>query len=132
VLIGAEVMKLPVDALKVVAGWLMLAWFGAALALTVGGASAFNELVPRIWQPFSYVLFPLSGAAFMVSALPPAAQEFVLLFPMVHGLELVREGWFGDAVRTRHDMGYMASVSGVLTLTGLLLLRVAARRVEAK
>lgn len=129
--IGVEAMAAPDDPLKVLAGWLMLCWFGASLGLAVGAASAFSELVARLWAPISYLLFPLSGAAFMVDALPKAGQQVVLLFPMVHGVEMVRDGFFGDTIRTVHDLGLMATVSLLLTLLGLLLLRVAGRRVEA-
>ncbi len=122
----------PNDLLKVFAGWLMLAWFGAALALLIGAASSYSELVDRIWHPASYLLFPMSGAAFMVDWLPLAAQKIVLLLPMVHGVEMIRDGYFGTLVRTHYDMTYMASINLVLTLAGLLLLQDAARRVEAR
>lgn len=129
---GIEWIAPPVDLLQVVAGWLMLAWFGAALAITVGAATAYSEIVDRMWHPTAYLLFPLSGAAFMVDWLPPAMQEVVLLLPMVHGVEMVREGYFGNVVRTHYDVGYMAMINLVLTLLGLLLLRDAANRVEAQ
>jgi ABC-type polysaccharide/polyol phosphate export permease len=122
----------PVDLLKVIFGWLMLAWFGASLALTIGALSTYAKLVSRLWQPASYVLFPLSGAAFMVDWLPTALQKIVLLLPMVHGVEMVREGYFGNTVRTHYDMAYMATCCLVLTLTGLFLTHDAARRVEAE
>lgn len=124
-----EWIEPPHDALLVAFGWLMLCWFGAALALVIGAATAYSEIVERLWHPASYLLFPLSGAAFMVDWLPPAAQEVILLLPMVHGVEILREGYFGNAVRTIYDMGYMAKVNLVLTLLGLFLVRDAGRRV---
>lgn len=127
-----EWIELPADLLMVMAGWLMLAWFGAALSLVIGAATTYSELVDRIWHPASYLLFPMSGAAFMVDWLPAAAQKIVLLLPMVHGVEMVREGFFGQLVRTHYDVGYMASINLVLTLCGLLLLRDAATRAEAR
>jgi capsular polysaccharide transport system permease protein len=127
-----EWIKPPVDPLRVVAGWFMLGWFGAALALSVGSAAALSHLVERIWHPASYLLFPLSGAAFMVDWLPPAGQEFALILPMVHAVELIREGYFGDVVRTHYDMTYMASFNLGLTLAGLFLMHAAARRVGEK
>ena len=127
-----EWMELPADPLLVVSGWLMLAWFGAALAVLVGAASAYSELVDRIWHPTAYLLFPLSGAAYMVDWLPAKAQAVVLLLPMVHGVEMLREGYFGHVVRTHYDAVYMAQVNLVLTLLGLLLVRDAARRAEAR
>lgn len=128
--IAIDVISPPVDLLQVLGGWLMLAWFGAALGMLLGAATAYSEIVDRIWHPTSYLLFPLSGAAFMVEWLPPRGQEVVLLLPMVHGVEMLREGYFGDAVRTHYDAGYMALCCLVLTLVALLLVRDAGRRVE--
>jgi capsular polysaccharide transport system permease protein len=132
IFIAAEWISPPVDLLLVVSGWLMLAWFGASLSLVIGAATAYSELVERIWHPTAYLLFPLSGAAFMVEWLPPAAQEVVLLLPMVHGVEMVREGYFGNAVRTHYDAGYMALCSLGLTFLGLYMVHDAGRRVEAQ
>jgi ABC-type polysaccharide/polyol phosphate export permease len=108
----------------------MLAWFGASLALMIGAGTAFSEIVERLWHPAAYLLFPLSGAAFMVDWLPVGMQKFVLLLPMVHGTEMLREGYFGNVVTTHYDLGYMASCCLLLSLTGLYLVRQASRRVE--
>lgn len=129
--VGLEMIEWPVDLLQVIAGWLMLAWFGAALGMFIGSATAYSELVDRIWHPVSYLLFPLSGAAFMVEWLPPGGREVVLWLPMVHGVEMVREGYFGNLVPTHYDVGYLALANLVLTWAGLLLMRDAARRVES-
>jgi ABC-type polysaccharide/polyol phosphate export permease len=125
-------MPLPIDPLKVVFGWLLLAWFGASLALLVGAGTAYTPIAERLWHPAAYLLFPLSGAAFMVDWLPPAFQELVLLLPMVHGVELLRDGYFGNAVRTHYAVGYIAVACLVLTLAGLVLVREAGRRVETQ
>lgn len=119
----------PENILKIVAGWLILAWFGAALATWLGALSHENELVDKLWHPFSYLLFPLSGAAFMVDALPKGAQDAVLWIPMVNGVELVREGWFGARAVAHYDVLYVVSVSLALSLIALLQVRKTARRV---
>jgi ABC-type polysaccharide/polyol phosphate export permease len=132
IFVGLGAIEPPADMLKVVAGWLMLAWFGAGLGMLMGSATAYSPLVDRFWQPTSYVLFPLSGAAFMVEWLPPAARDTILLLPMVHGVEYVREGFFGGVVRTHHDLAYMALVNLLLVFFGLVLMRGAARELEQK
>jgi capsular polysaccharide transport system permease protein len=126
--IGLEWIAPPEDLLMVVAGWLMLVWFGAALAILLGAATAYTEIVERVWHPAAYLVFPLSGAAFMVDWLPPAAQETVLLLPMVHGVEMVREGFFGTLARTHYDAAYMAAINLCLSFAGLFVLRDAGRR----
>lgn len=41
-------MDLPEDVLKVVGGWLMLAWFGSALGILLGSMAEDSELVERL------------------------------------------------------------------------------------
>lgn len=122
-------MKPPEDILKIVFGWFMLAWFGAALGLFIGALAARTELVEKIWHPMAYLLFPMSGAVFMVDWLPASAQKLVLLLPMVHGVELLREGYFGSMVHAHYDLAYMASCCLGLSLLGLALERVVSRQV---
>jgi capsular polysaccharide transport system permease protein len=123
-------MPLPEDLLMVVCGWFMLAWFGASLALLIGAGTAYSEIIERLWHPAAYLLFPLSGAAFMVEWLPVGMQKVLLLLPMVHGVEMLRAGYFGNVVPTHYDVGYMASCCLVMSLAGLYLVRQASRRVE--
>lgn len=126
---GIGWMSPPEDILKIIIGWFMLAWFGASLAILVGTLSARTEIIEKIWHPTTYLLFPLSGAAFMVDWLPPVAQKFVLYLPMVHGVEILREGYFGSTVNAHYDIGYMAMVCLVMTLFGLSQERVVSRQV---
>jgi capsular polysaccharide transport system permease protein len=123
-------MPAPVDLLEVLFGWLMLAWFGVSLALLIGAGTAFSETVERLWHPTAYLLFPMSGAAFMVEWLPPRMQKVLLLLPMVHGTEMLREGYFGNVVKTHHNVEYMAACCLVMSLCGLYVVRLAARRLE--
>lgn len=113
-------LKPPEDILQVAGGWLMTAWFGFALALYVGALSENSETVEKLWHPISYFAFPLSGAAFLVNALPVVAQKYILLLPMVHGVEYLREGFFGSAIVAHYDLGYMAVCNAALTLLGLI------------
>lgn len=122
-------MSLPEDLLEVSLGWVMTAWFGFSLALVLGALSEMNELVEKLWHPAAYLLFPLSGAAFLVNSLPKAAQDIVTLLPMVHGVELVREGFFGSQIVAHYSLGYMASCNSALMFLGLILVRKASLRV---
>lgn len=110
----------PEDVLSVVAGWLMLAWFGTALAIILASYAEEYETVEKLWHPASYLLFPLSGAGFMVDALPVEAQRLVLYLPMVHSVEAIREGFFGSQIVAHYDLWYMAKINLVITLLGLI------------
>lgn len=116
-------LELPEDALQVVGGWMLLAWFAAGLGLTIGGLSEKAEVVGRFWHPFSYILMTMSGVAFIVDALPPGARDHALWIPMINAVEYLREGWFGSAMRAHYDLPYLIGVNVALTLVGLSLVR---------
>lgn len=122
-------MHLPEDVLKVAWGWMMLAWFGSSLAILLGALAEETELVEKLWHPISYFLLPVSGAAYIVDALPKDFQEVVLLLPLVHGVELVREGFFGSQIKAHYDMGYLTAINLGLTLFALALTRRVSRKV---
>jgi ABC-type polysaccharide/polyol phosphate export permease len=122
-------LKPPEDILQIAAGWLMLAWFGSSLALLLGALSETSETVEKLWHPLSYITFPLSGAAFLVDALPKQAQDVVLYLPMVHGVEYIREGYFGSAITAHYDLKYMALINLGLMLFGLAQLQKVSRTV---
>jgi ABC-2 type transport system permease protein/capsular polysaccharide transport system permease protein len=98
---------------------MLLAWFGGALALTLGSMSERFNLVEKIWPAVALILFPLSGAAFMVDALPPQAQNILLYLPMLHGVEYLREGFFGSQINAHYDIAYLIIANTLLTLFGL-------------
>jgi ABC-type polysaccharide/polyol phosphate export permease len=119
----------PEDISKILFAWVMLAWFGSSLAILMGALSEQSEIVEKLWHPASYLTFPLSGAAFMVDSLPKLAQDIVLMLPMVHGVELLREGYFGSTFKAHYDLSYMISVCACLTLLGLAKVREVSQKV---
>lgn len=119
----------PEDVLQVIGGWLLIFWFGAALALFIGSLAYKNELVDRIWHPVAYLTFPLSGAGFIVDALPTKTQEYLLYVPMVNGVEYLREGYFGSLIKAHYDIEYMVLVNAGMTLLALSQVRKVAGRV---
>lgn len=120
----------PHDPLHVILGWLMMAWFALGLGLTVGAATVFSPVIERIWHPIAYLLFPLSGAAYMADWLPPGMRNLLLVLPMVHALEFIREGYFANHLHFHYDMQYMALCNLGLTLSGLLMVRAAGHKLE--
>jgi ABC-type polysaccharide/polyol phosphate export permease len=121
--VSLEWMNPPEDSLKVVQGWLLTAWFGAAFAMLLGSWAEKSEIVEKLWHPAAYLLFPLSGAAYLVDALPKEAQYAALWLPMVNGVEMVREGYFGSKMVAHYDLGYFVSCNMILTLFALALER---------
>lgn len=119
----------PEDVLMVTGGWLLLAWFGASLAMLLGAFAEKSELVERFWHPVSYIAFPLSGAAYMVDALPTSVQKYALYIPMVNGVEMVREGYFGNQIRAHYDLPYLVGCCIALTVLALAQVAVVNREI---
>ncbi|MEG3178431.1 ABC transporter permease [Sphingomonas sp. RB3P16] len=119
----------PEDVLQVIGGWVVLAWFGMASALLLTAWAEQSELVEKLWHPASYLLFPLSGAAFLVDILPVEAQKIVLYLPMVNCTEYIRDGFFGTKFHAHYDMAYAMIVCAVFTLLALAQLRKVSREV---
>ncbi|MGF6661622.1 capsular polysaccharide transport system permease protein [Paraburkholderia atlantica] len=120
----------PDDISMIVFGWIYMALFGTGLGLTIGALTERSEMTERIWHTAAYLLFPLSGAVFMVDWLPAKAQSIILLIPMVHGVEMIRGGYFGSLVKPHYDIGYMVVSDLVILLIGLYLVAEASKRVE--
>ncbi|CAK0744612.1 Capsule polysaccharide export inner-membrane protein CtrC [Gammaproteobacteria bacterium] len=123
-------MSLPDDILTAIIGWFLLSWFSLALSFIVGAISERSEVIERVWHVVTYLMFPLSGATFMVDWLPKYFQEYILWVPMIHGTEMIRRGYFGTIIRTYEDPAYLITVNLVLFLLGLALIRETGRRVE--
>jgi len=123
-------IKTPDNIIEMLLGWVVLIWFSSALGLVIGSLSERSDVVERVWHTVTYLLFPLSGAAYMVDWLPHSFQRIVLLLPMVHATEIIREGYYGTLIRFHYDVLYVAAFNCTLTLVGLLLTRDAGKRVE--
>lgn len=122
-------MEPPEDVLELCGAWLMTAWFGASLALFLGAVGEKSDLVEKLWHPLAYILFPLSGAAFVADALPPDTREKMLLIPMVHCTEMIREAFFGSKVVAHYSVSYLLSWNMTLTILGLSIERKLSREV---
>lgn len=124
---AAEWVLPPEDVLEVLGGWLLLAWFGAGLALTLGGLSEKFDVVAKLWPPMTYILLPLSGTAFIADALPERGREIMLYLPMLNCVEIIREGWFGTKMIAHYYVDYVVVFNLVLTFTGFALIRQAGK-----
>ena len=121
VFIATGWMTLPANLLTLLSGWLLMIWFTVGLAMVVGALSEISEGFERTWHIMTYLLFPLSGAVFMVEWLPKDAQKLAQYVPMVNATEMIRDGYYGTIVRTYYDPLYLLVFSSVLVGIGLIL-----------
>ena len=130
IFIAAGFMKMPSDILTMILAWGLLSWFAISLGLVVGAISEMSEVFDRFWHTATYLIFPFSGSVFMVDWLPKSAQDFVLWLPMVHGVEMLRHGYFGEAVKTYESPHYVMLINTILLLIGLVMVQDVSRKVE--
>jgi ABC-type polysaccharide/polyol phosphate export permease len=119
----------PENILLVAWGWFLTAWFGAGLATLLGAWSETTEIIEKLWHPLAYLLFPLAGAAFLADAVPEQFRNYVLWIPMVHGTEMIRDGYFGSKFIAHYSGTYLVTVNLVLCLVALALERKASREI---
>lgn len=113
----------PENVLQVMGGWGLLAWFGMALALTLGPLSERYPVVQKLWSPMAILLFILSGTSFLLDTFPASVRYWLLWLPMTSGLEYLREGFFGSDFRAHYDIGYMCIATMLLMMFGLSQVR---------
>jgi ABC-type polysaccharide/polyol phosphate export permease len=51
---------------------------------------------------------------------------------MVHGVEMLREGYFGVGIRATYDVGYLVRCNMVMTAVALLLINKVTKLVKAE
>ena len=124
-------MDLPVDPLQAALAWYLLGWFFIAVGLIAVYLDERSEIFERVWHVITYLTLPLTGAFSMVSWLPKSVQEILLYSPMVHGVEMLREGYFGSGIRAQYDIGYFVTCNLALTAVALLLVRRVGKLIKA-
>lgn len=127
-----EMAEFPARPIYFLTGFLQYFWFSIALSLIVCAASYENPTVEKFIHPISYILMPLSGAFFMVDWFPDKFHGLIAYWPMASVFEEMRYGWFEPASAEHFYPLYVCSVSMVLTLVGLLAIKLVRRKVELK
>lgn len=124
-------MSLPDNFLYMSYGWLLLVWFTIAMAFVVGALFEMSEIIDRFWHALTYLLFPLSGAAFFAYWIPENLRQYLLYLPMVHMTEMIRHGYYGDLVPTFENIGYIIWCNMFLSFLGLVLVRYISEKLES-
>lgn len=98
----------PVNPVSAVYVWLSIWMLGFSLGLVL---SAWINLIPEVGKItglFSLPLLIISGAMFPIQYLPYSVQEWLLLNPVLHGIEALRVSFFdGYWTLSSIDMNYL-------------------------
>ncbi|RYZ04773.1 MAG: hypothetical protein EOO73_22560 [Myxococcales bacterium] len=116
--------------LETLAGLALALGLGASLGLLCCGLSVYSATVERLFPSFIRLIFWASALFHPVETLPKAARDILLLNPVVHAIEMTRDGWF-PGYQARHvDGSYVCAWILVFLFFGLTLERTARRRLE--
>jgi capsular polysaccharide transport system permease protein len=123
--------ELHIDSLlTTLAGMALAGGLGASFGLVMCGLSTLSPTVDRLHGPLLRPLFWLSAVFYPVDSVPTAFQNLLLKNPIVHSVEMIRDGWF-PGYQTRHvNPWYPMAWILVLLFFGLSLERVARRRLQ--
>jgi capsular polysaccharide transport system permease protein len=116
--------------LETFAGLGLASGFGVSVGLVCCGLSVYSPTVERLFPTVLRLVFWLSAVFHPVESLPKPMRDILLLNPVTHAIELVRDGWFPGYNAHHADAGYVLAWILVLTFFGLTLERMARRHLE--
>lgn len=98
-----------------------------ALTAVIG---SYSPSWQRVDEMLSRPLFFISGVFFVPSMLPPSVQDVLSWNPLLHGIELLRSGYYSQYRAEFVDVGYLLGFACILLLVALSAERVMRLRPE--
>jgi capsular polysaccharide transport system permease protein len=119
-LFGYDVM--PQDPLQVFYALTLLAFSGLGFGLFFSAAGNLVPELARIGRMIFRPLYLLSAVVYPAFIIPQPYREFLMLNPLVHGIESVRAGFFSTYQQVPEtDLSYLAIFALVSVFVGLAL-----------
>ena len=110
----------PFDVARMILGFALALYFGIALGFVVAVMSG-------VWAPalfavvISSAMWGCSGVFFIPDNLPELAREVAAYNPLLHCIELVRVGYYGDYVSRTLDVSYAFWFTTAMIAFGLIM-----------
>lgn len=122
-LMALDLFPVPANIGYLIAGWSLYMLFVFSVCLVIAPASETSEALEKLLPVSVYIAIPFSGTFNMASWLSPEAREVLLYSPFVNGMEMMRYGLFGDAVRPYYNIWIPLGASAVVGAIGLVMCR---------
>jgi capsular polysaccharide transport system permease protein len=103
---------------------------GASLGLLCCGLYVYSATVERVFGTVMRVVFWSSALFHPIATMPKIGRDILLLNPVAHTIEIVREGWFPGYDARYVDIWYPVGCIFVFSFFGLSMERMARRRLE--
>ncbi len=118
------------NVLLLLGGLLLSGLLGASVGLAMMGLGVIFNGTQRWVNIVLRPMFFLSGIFFTANELPATMREYLLWNPVLHGVELARDGLFQGYIAHYADAGYIVAWIIGFTYLGLLLERLSRRRMR--
>ncbi|HJK93214.1 MAG TPA: ABC transporter permease [Polyangiaceae bacterium LLY-WYZ-15_(1-7)] len=118
------------DLLTLVGGLGLSGLLGMSLGLVLCSLGVLSSTVDRVRGPLFRPLFWISGLFFTADSMPQRVRDILLWNPILHCIELVRDGWFPSFDSPHANPGYVGLWIVALLFFGLTLERVVRRKVQ--
>jgi capsular polysaccharide transport system permease protein len=115
-----------------IAGWALYALFCFSVCLVLAPLSEVSEVMEKFIPVSTYIMIPFSGLFYMVSWSTPNVRDFLLLSPFVNGMEMMREGIWGQDVTAYYNIWNPIICSAICILAGLVLCRYVRRKLTVE
>lgn len=119
-----------VSLLETVGGLALTSALGASFGLLCCGVSVYSSnvevMIPTLLRPLMW----FSAVFHSVDSLPTGYRTVILYNPLVHAIEMIRDGWFPGYNARGIDPWYPLLWILVMSFLGLTLERAARRRLE--
>jgi capsular polysaccharide transport system permease protein len=127
---AAGLAEPPARPLTMFAALVLWVWFSFALSMSICASTYVNKAVAKFVHPIMYLLMPVSGAFFLLSWIPQPYRDWLAWVPIVQIFEMLHTGQFESVESLYYDPVYIIGWCLVLTLIGLLSLRIVRRHVH--
>jgi capsular polysaccharide transport system permease protein len=112
----------PHDPLQVLYVLMLLAFSGLGFGLLFSAAGTLVPEIGRIGHMIIRPLYLLSAVIYPASIIPTPYRDFLMLNPLVHGIEAVRAGFFASYHQVPEtDLAYLATFALLSVFFGLAL-----------
>ncbi|MFK3557824.1 ABC transporter permease [Pasteurella multocida] len=125
-------IAMPKDIFYMLLAWALMGMFAIGFGFIICSISYHIEFFGKLWGILSFVTMPLSGAFFLVHSVPHQVQQYLLWVPMIHGSEMFRHGYFGDAIITYEDPWFLLKCNLILLFIGLVMVKNFSKGIEPR
>lgn len=107
----------PLELIGALSGSLLL---GVGFGVAAGVLLAIKPRATIVVMLFNILLYSLSGLIFLPGNFPAEIRDALAWNPLMHGVEWVRESYYGDYKSVVLDKSYLFATGFVLLLSGLI------------